>query len=77
MISAHHETATPQIRPPVSHSLNKPDELALVGGQLGVPGRDGLAVERHRPCALMQDGAEPRTGGVTFNNEVLGEVRQL
>jgi len=58
VIRAHHETAPPQVRAPMPNRLDEPDQLALVGSELGVTRRDGPAEERDRPSALMKHGAK-------------------
>jgi len=58
VIHAHHETAPPQVRAPMPNRLDEPDQLALVGSELGVTRRDGPAEERDRPSSLMKHGAK-------------------
>ena len=42
----------------MSHRLDEANQLAFVGGELGVVRRDGLAEERNWPGALMQHRSE-------------------
>jgi hypothetical protein len=53
MICVHDEWASLEIRPPVLHDLDQPDQLPLVGGELGVVGSDGAAIESQRSGPLM------------------------
>lgn len=60
MIRAHHELPRPEIRAPVTDSLDEPNELALVCRELGMLRGHGAAEERDRPGALVEDSAETR-----------------
>jgi hypothetical protein len=42
----------------MSHRLDEANQLAFVGGELGVVRRDGLAEQRNWPGALMQHRSE-------------------
>jgi hypothetical protein len=59
MICAHDEWASPEIQSLVLHDLDQPDQFPLVGGELGLVGSDGAAVESQWFGPLMQDDAEP------------------
>jgi hypothetical protein len=58
MVRAQDERPSPQIRPPVPHRLDEPDQLPLVGSELGMMRVDGATKERQWPVALVQDRAE-------------------
>lgn len=47
------EPVSPQVQTPVPNSLLQPNELRLIGGQLGIADGDGLAEERDGTCPLM------------------------
>jgi hypothetical protein len=55
VVSLDDERATPQVRPLVAHGVYPPDELTLVGCQLGKACSNRLAEERHQSGALMED----------------------
>ena len=69
MISTDDEAAPPQVRPPVAHRLDKPDELAFIGGELSVTRRDGLAEEGEGPGALVKNGAEIGAQCIALDDE--------
>ena len=77
MIRAHHELPRPEIRAPVTNSLDEPNELALVCRELGMLRGHGAAEERDRPSALVEDSAETRARSFAVDDECLVEVRQL
>jgi len=77
MVSANKKLTPPQIRTPVAHSLHQTDKLAFVRRQLEMTSGERPAEERERPGALVEDGAEPHTGGVAVHHEQLAEVGHL
>jgi hypothetical protein len=58
------------------YSLDRPDQLALVGREGAMARRDGAAEERHWVALLNEDSAEPMRRGVAFDHEDLGEVER-
>jgi hypothetical protein len=60
MVRADDEWLSSQIRPPVPHRLDEPDQLLLVSDELGMRA-DGTTEERQWPVALVQDRTEART----------------
>jgi hypothetical protein len=77
VISPHEELAPPQVRTPVSHRLNQPNELPLVCCQLQMPGGKRSAEERDGSGSLVEHGAKPNPGRVAVDDEQLVEVRHL
>jgi hypothetical protein len=61
----------------VAHGVYQPDELALIGCQLGVSRSDRLAEEGRQSSALVEDDPEAVARRVAFGDEVVGEVRKL
>jgi hypothetical protein len=57
--------------------MYQPEELTLVGCQLGVARGDWLVEERHQSGALMEDSLETVARCVAFDDEVVVEVRKL
>ena len=57
--------------------LDEADQLALVGGQLGVVGHHGAAEEGNRAGALVKNSTDACAGGIAVDDERGGEVRQL
>jgi hypothetical protein len=53
MICVHDEWESLEIRPPVLHGLDQPDQLLLIGGELSVVGSDGAVVEGQRLDPLV------------------------
>lgn len=56
--------------------LDEADQLALVGGQLGVVGRHGAAEEGDRAGALVKNRTDTCAGCIAVDDEPGGEVRQ-
>jgi hypothetical protein len=77
MVGANDKAATLEIRPPMAHRLNQPNELSLICGQFRVARCDGLAEECDSAGALMENRAEAGAGGVALDNELAVESRQL
>jgi hypothetical protein len=77
VVGADDERTTPEVRAPVAHRLDEPDELALIRRQLGVSRGDGPAEECDWPGALVKYSSDPRPRGVAFHNEVAVERRKL
>jgi hypothetical protein len=67
VVSAHDELARPEVGMPMVHRLDEPDELALVGHQLGVLRGDLAAEERDRAPVLVNHRAKASDRGVTVD----------
>jgi hypothetical protein len=61
----------------VPHHLDEPNELAFVGGELGVPRCDGFAEEGDGPGTLVEYCAETRARRVALDDEIPVECGQL
>jgi hypothetical protein len=71
------EGVPPQVRAPVPHYLNESNQLAFVGGKLGVV-RCKLAAEvGNQFVTLMEHAADARARRVALDDEVFVEVREL
>ena len=77
VVRAHTERPAPEVRPPVTHCLDKSDQLALISGELVVARGERATEEREGPLALVKNGTEPDAGGVAVHHEGLGEVWHL
>lgn len=77
VIRANAKGPPPQLGPPVAHSLDRTDELALVRRELVMTGGKRPAKEGQWPIALVKDGAKPHARGIAIHDEQLVEVRHL
>ena len=74
VVSTHLKPATPEIWPLVANRLDKPNQLPLVGGEGTVTRSNRAAEESHWLLFLQEHGAEPVSGRVALDGEVLHEV---
>jgi hypothetical protein len=77
VVGLNGECVTPDVRPPVTDSLDQPNKLALIGWQLGVVRSDWPAKEHNGAITLMQHSAKTSAGRITVHDEALGEIWQL
>jgi hypothetical protein len=61
----------------MAHGLHQADELLLIRRKLEVTGGEGPAEVGEGTIALVKDGAEPRTEGITVDDELRVKVRHL
>jgi hypothetical protein len=77
VVCPHHKGAGPEVWPPMAHRFDQPNELPLIGGQLGVLRCDGAAVEGNGATVLMENGTKIGAKRVAVVDEGGIEVRQL
>lgn len=75
VICTYDEGAAPKIGMPMADCMHQSDELSFVRGQFSMTHCNWFAEEGQWTGALVEDGAESRTGGVAFDDDVRGEVR--
>jgi hypothetical protein len=73
VVCADEEWTPPQIRLPMPHRLDEPNQLMLVCHQLHVPWQDLPAEEGDNAVTLVKNGTKPGAGRITLNDEVLVE----
>jgi hypothetical protein len=77
VVGSDGERPTPEIRPPMTNSLDQPNELALISWQLGVVRSDRPAEECYGTVSLVQHSAKPSAGRIAVHHEPFAEVRKL
>jgi hypothetical protein len=77
MIGVDDERASPEVRFPVAHGEDKPNEFAFVRGEQGMAGGELSVEERHRTTPLMQHCSDAHARGITLHFEQLGEDWEL
>jgi len=61
----------------MAHCLDQPYEFSLICWEFGVMRSHRAAEERDGATTLVQDRAEPGSGGVAVDDEARSEIRQL
>ena len=69
VIGLDDEATAPQVRPPMPHGVNEPNELAFVRRQSAMPWSHLPAEKSHRMSFLNKNSTKPVRGGITFNDK--------
>ena len=77
VVGSDGERPTPEVRAPMTDSLDQPNELALISWQLGMVRSNWPAEEGNGAITLVQHSAKPSARRIAVHNEPLGEVWKL
>lgn len=77
MIRTNDELSSLQVRTPVAHGLNQPNEFPFVGSEASVSRREWPGEEGQCAGALVEHCTDARARGVALHGECPGEVWKL
>lgn len=77
VVYADGEVAPLEVRPPVAHGQDEPDQLVFVGSEFVMTCRERVTEEHEGVVPLVKHRPEPRDGCITVHQERFVEVREL